>query len=287
MRVSKRAIIFIGLMFTGILLFPLVTLGHHENAAAGLLAQNDKSSQREMLPPLNLDLEEKTESGEEKKKKEKKAKKAKKQSNVEDTDAARLTLPDFEAEEKSDTAEDSEGDTREITLEEVLADSEAMRLEFEEKLRRSLEMLEKMETQLSQLADSVAYYRDTVVPDLKSDSQQLQKRIVRLLEVNKKLRRQLTSDTPPAKETLTPDTDQQPEGKEMESSPTRLLNPNRATLEELKAIESLSPRLAGRIEWYREHIRRFKSRKDLRRVPGIDSSVFEAIKNKFQPGAYE
>ncbi len=281
MRVSKRIIIFLGLMFTGVLLFPLVTIGHHGNASAGLLVQNDKSSKREMLPPLNLDLEKKTESGEEKKKK------AKKQSDVEDTSADRLTLPDFEVEEKSDTAEDSDGDTREITLEEVLADSEAMRLEFEERLRRSLEMLEKMETQLSQLADSVAYYRDTVVPDLKSDSQQIQERVARLVEENKKLKRRLTSDTPAAKETTSPVIAQQPEGREIESSQIRLLNPNEATLEELKAIESLSPRLAGRIEWYREHIRRFKSRKDLRRVPGIDSSVYEAIKNNFQPGSYE
>ncbi|MFB6355735.1 MAG: helix-hairpin-helix domain-containing protein, partial [bacterium] len=63
-------------------------------------------------------------------------------------------------------------------------------------------------------------------------------------------------------------------------------NPNTVSVDRLKAIPGLPDHLADRIEWYRREVRPFKQRKDLRRVPGIDRSVFIKIKDNFHPGPY-
>lgn len=64
------------------------------------------------------------------------------------------------------------------------------------------------------------------------------------------------------------------------------LNPNTASLSDLKAIPDLSNRLAERIEWYRREVRPFQDRQDLRRVPGIDRGTFDSIKEHFREGPY-
>ncbi len=71
-----------------------------------------------------------------------------------------------------------------------------------------------------------------------------------------------------------------------EEGPESQLNPNTASLSELKSISVLSDRLAERIEWSRREVTPFDNLQDLRRVPGIDRQTFNRIQKYFYEGPY-
>ncbi|MFP4687688.1 MAG: helix-hairpin-helix domain-containing protein [bacterium] len=255
------------------------------------VVQNERQRSRLELELPELDLEDEDQDDQEQQEKDQKQQK---EQGDTDAESGRVELPKFEEEkDEADTEVEAE---EEVNIEQLLADSEAMRIEFEEKMRRCQDQLERSEVRSQQFADSTAYYRDTVVTDLKSESSQMQTQLARLRRENKRLRQHLASasdglDTAQLVKIEdgadTRDADTEKEVEKPEQKPARLLDPNTASLDKLKNIEGLSPRLAGRIKWYREDIRRFGRRKDLRRVPGIDTGLYEKIKHYFRPGSYE
>lgn len=61
---------------------------------------------------------------------------------------------------------------------------------------------------------------------------------------------------------------------------TRLVNINMATQTELEALSGIGPSTALKIIQYRNENGKFKSIEDIKNVPGIGDSKFEAIKNE-------
>ena len=61
---------------------------------------------------------------------------------------------------------------------------------------------------------------------------------------------------------------------------TRLVNINTATQTELEALSGIGPSTALKIIQYRNENGKFKSIEDIKNVPGIGDSKFEAIKNE-------
>jgi len=165
-------------------------------------------------------------------------------------------------------------------VEQLMADSAAMRVEFEEKI--------------SQLrSDSRAMNQQ-----YKNQIQQLQKKIDALREEMESLRTRVQSG---ASETEKSPGSQQKQASAQEASkpsssssesdrpsasPEMKLNPNNASVSDLASIPGLSRRLAERIEWYRREVSPFQSREDLRRVPGVDRQRYEKISPYFHEGPY-
>lgn len=175
--------------------------------------------------------------------------------------------------------------SQEALIEKLRADSASMRIRFQEKLR-----------------------------ELKADSKSMRKKIRQLRRTKRQLQRQLggegevTERTPrqqidTSPQPMAPPEQQKPSEMKRDTTPRAeekagdtqetgslpdgtKLNPNTASLSELKSISGLSDRLAERIEWYRREVRPFDDIQDLRRVPGIDRSVFERIKQYFHSGPY-
>ena len=61
---------------------------------------------------------------------------------------------------------------------------------------------------------------------------------------------------------------------------TKLVNINKASLEELQAIRGIGPALAERVVKYREDNGRFEKVEDLVKVRGIGEAKFEKIKDQ-------
>jgi DNA uptake protein ComE-like DNA-binding protein len=45
-------------------------------------------------------------------------------------------------------------------------------------------------------------------------------------------------------------------------------------------------RTARRIKWYRNEVGAFETKSDLMKLPGIGETVYEDIKENFEPGPY-
>lgn len=61
---------------------------------------------------------------------------------------------------------------------------------------------------------------------------------------------------------------------------TNLVNINTATQDKLETLTGIGPSTALKIIKYREENGKFKTIEDLKNVPGIGDSKFEAIKNE-------
>ena len=61
---------------------------------------------------------------------------------------------------------------------------------------------------------------------------------------------------------------------------TRLVNINTATQNQLESLSGVGESIALRIIKYREENGKFKTIEDIKNVPGIGESKFEAIKNE-------
>lgn len=159
------------------------------------------------------------------------------------------------------------------TLRELRSDSRAMR-RIIKRLRQQNRRLTRQVKRLRGSGGSTAPRRADTVDTMKGPS----------------LRPGQTSSSGTAPATKTTDgssAKQDTEAAGGESLPEGTkLNPNTASLSELKSISGLSDRLAERIEWYRREVRPFQNLQDLRRVPGIDRSVFDRIKEYFHKGPY-
>jgi len=171
---------------------------------------------------------------------------------------------DGEAEEEKEEkeAEEKSRQTQE--------DSPVLRREFEQRLQNKQQKIQELQTFSDVLQDTIARqekmiadYRDTIA--------------------------RLKGDTPVEDEVDTepsPEPDTPVETEELDIPFDRPLDPNTASLEDLKRIPELSDRLAERIQWYRDVVRKFETRQDLRRVPGIGEELYEEIQHYFQSGDF-
>ena len=68
----------------------------------------------------------------------------------------------------------------------------------------------------------------------------------------------------------------------IENSMTKgtLVNINTATQSELESLTGIGPSMASKIIDYRDKNGKFKSREDIKNVPGIGSSKYESIKDE-------
>ncbi|MGM0380854.1 MAG: helix-hairpin-helix domain-containing protein [bacterium] len=215
---------------------------------------------------------------------------------------AQLELPELkelsDEEQEEDTGEKqaeeedtvpAKEETASGNIEQLKADSAAMKKKYEQQLDRMQEEIKQLEEISTTLRDTITEqkmvikdYADTVAR-LKSDSEQM-RRVIKQLRGDTSSEH--SADTQPEEQS---DTKEQtkPVDPDVDIPFERPLNPNEASLEDLKKITELSDRLAERIQWYRDVVRSFNSREDLRRVPGIGADLYEKIKHYFQPGSYE
>lgn len=152
----------------------------------------------------------------------------------------------------------------EETISELRSDSEAMRERYEQRIEKLQQRISSLEEEIESLKETRQAKKQ---PDTSPDREELE--LPGTIE---------QSDT--GEETTS-----DPSGEDVASEGT-LFNPNTASLSDLKSIPDLSDRLAERIEWYRREVRPFKSRNDLQRVPGIDRQTFQQISTYFHEGPY-
>ena len=68
----------------------------------------------------------------------------------------------------------------------------------------------------------------------------------------------------------------------VESSSSKIIRLNSASLEELDKLDGVGPAIAQRIIDYRTENGGFKSVEEIKLVPGIGDKMFEKIKNEIQ-----
>jgi comEA protein len=71
-----------------------------------------------------------------------------------------------------------------------------------------------------------------------------------------------------------------PKSAELQADSSKLVNVNKASLEELETVRGIGPTLAGRIVQYREEHGPFKSSDDLVNVSGIGGAKLQKIKDQ-------
>lgn len=194
----------------------------------------------------------------------------------------RLILP--EKIEMEDTEERKQKYNR-GALEQLRADSAAMRVKFEEKISELRSDSQEMRTR---------YQRK--IQKLQGEINSLQQKLERL-RTDKRASDQEEDSSPKlelpgmsnekkeTKQSETGTTEESGVQKQKVSENTRF-NPNTASLDDLKSIPGLSERLAERIEWYRREVQPFQKREDLSRVPGVDRQVYQQISRYFHNGPY-
>jgi DNA uptake protein ComE-like DNA-binding protein len=212
--------------------------------------------------------------------------------DVDDTSSGRIIPPEKFGKYK-DKAETKSKLSKAALIEKLRADSAAMRIRFQERYRRLRSDSKAMRKTIQELTRTVQKLRNRI-DKLKSSG-----------EMDTQTQRQDTSvkkNTPMRKPSMQPmqktDTasstpsagasDQK--GKQSSDTTTipegTRMNPNSASLSELKSIPDLSDRLAERMEWYRRVVAPFDSVEDLKRVPGIDRQMYNQIKKYFHAGPY-
>jgi DNA uptake protein ComE-like DNA-binding protein len=202
--------------------------------------------------------------------------------------SGRIIPPDEFGKFEPTSEEESELNKASI-IEKLRADSASMRIRYEERIRQlrsdsqgmraRIEELRKQVRQLKQAdrkeASDTESERDTS-PMIRSDD----RRIARMEPQSSK-----QSDTS-FDQDQTKERKSTKESESFKEGPDSPLNPNTASLDELKSISDLSDRLAERIEWYRREVTPFDNLQDLRRVPGIDRKTFNQIQEYFHEGPY-
>jgi DNA uptake protein ComE-like DNA-binding protein len=206
--------------------------------------------------------------------------------------AGRIIPPDEFGKYVPRTEEESDLN-KDAIIERLRADSASMRIRYEERLRQLRSDSQAMRATIQKLRKKVRTLkranrgstRDTeperdTTPTLRSEDRTLAQ-----------------SDTRPGSETTSADTARAGEtdaasgsgetsGETADSGPDAPLNPNTASLSDLRSVPGLSDRLAERIEWYRREVTPFDNLQDLRRVPGIDRQTFKQIQEYFHEGPY-
>lgn len=166
------------------------------------------------------------------------------------------------------------------TIEQLRADSAAMRVEFEEKISRlrsdSEVMSRQYEQRIQQLKKKIDAFRKEI--------QSLRTRMKSGSSENQRTSSNQSSQVSSKRSNKSSATSSQTDRPQ--ASPEMKLNPNTANISDLASIPGLSRRIAERIEWYRREVRPFQSREDLRRVPGVDRKRFEEISPYFHEGSY-
>jgi competence ComEA-like helix-hairpin-helix protein len=241
-----------------------------------------------------------------------------------DTSSGRIIPPEAFGKYENQSQQEQEL-SQDALIEKLRADSASMRIRFEEKVRELKSDSQTMREKISQLQSDSSAMREKI-QKLTKKVNELEKKLNEEGSGSKTTpspsmggpgqdqpRLQPTPQTGPqppssmkseSKSSSTTDQDktqskekkdqdkkqedkkaEQEKDKEGLPEGTRL-NPNTASLSELKSIEGLSDRLAERIEWYRREVSPFKDLQDLKRVPGIDRQVFKSIKNFFHEGPY-
>jgi DNA uptake protein ComE-like DNA-binding protein len=211
---------------------------------------------------------------------------------TDDTSSGRI-IPPEEFGKYQDQAETKSNLSQAALIEKLRADSAAMRIRFQERYRRLRSDSKAMRKKIQKLTRTVEKLRNKI-SNLQSSGGQDTSTQGADTTVRKKprvptppMKPRPKPDTPPSsqsgdaidKETgQSSDTSTIPEGTRM--------NPNSASLSELKSIPNLSDRLAERIEWYRRVVAPFDSVEDLQRVPGIDRQMYNQIKKYFHSGPY-
>lgn len=202
--------------------------------------------------------------------------------------AGRIIPPDEFGKYAPRTEEESDLN-KDAIIEKLRADSASMRIRYEERLRQVRSDSQAMRDTIQKLRKQVRTLKQTnrgstrdteperdTTPTLRSEDRMLAR-----------------ADTQPGSETTSGDTGRAGEtdtgsesGETTDSGPDAPLNPNTASLSDLRSVPGLSDRLAERIEWYRREVTPFDNLQDLRRVPGIDRQTFEKIQEYFHEGPY-
>lgn len=194
---------------------------------------------------------------------------------------------------KFEPTSEKETDLSQVAIiEKLRADSASMRIRYEERLRQlrsdsqamraTIQKLRKQVRQLKRAdrkgSSDTESERDTS-PMLRFDDQKIARSDTNMQSDNNDGSGESTGADTELSE-------KQSGGEDSDAGPGKRLNPNTASLSELKSISELSDRLAERIEWYRREVTPFEDLQDLRRVPGIDRQTFKQIQDYFHEGPY-
>lgn len=219
------------------------------------------------------------------------------ESSAPDTKASGRIIPpeDFGKYRKTDQKESEL--SKDALLEKIRADSAAMGIRYEERLRQLRSDSEAMRETIEELRDRIAKLRgqsggetddtgsrEPILKRSDRSSTGMDARPETRTEADRT--RQDQPDTSSESETESDRTETEESDDESTIPSDRRLNPNTASLSDLKSIPDLSNRLAERIEWYRREVTPFEDIQDLKRVPGIDRQVFDRIQDFFHEGPY-
>jgi len=131
------------------------------------------------------------------------------------------------------------------------------------------------------------------VRDIASDTEQMYEIIMRLQADMEDLRKTVASLEKEVLQLRAGAPDTSPEKVVVEDTPEidevdeEGLNPNKASLEELRDIPPIPDHIAERIRWYREEVGAFSDRSELEMVPGVSSTLYRQIKEYFAVGPYD
>lgn len=187
--------------------------------------------------------------------------------------------------------------SKDALIEKLRADSAAMSIRFEETIRQLRSDSQAMRKKIKELRQRVASLKSqdtgSRAPELKrSDRDRTRLSDRGSSDTEEDASRSTQSDTQESDTQEASDSEREKtnelreDDEESSIASDRRLNPNNASLSDLKSIPDLSDRLAERIEWYRREVTPFEDLQDLKRVPGIDRQVFESIREYFHEGPY-